>query len=161
MFVTKMHLSRRTVLKGMGATLALPFLDAMLPAFSLRGQAAANRSIGSRRSMCRTGWRWSTGRRRVKGSGFELSPILEPLAPFRNQMLVLVGHQSELELHPRGRLRVVSHRHDARRPQRGRDHRRRVDGSAAREAVRAGDAGGVARARDGRAGQRRAHAPAI
>ena len=41
--------------------------------------------------MCRTGWRWSIGRRKGEGSDFELSPILEPLAPFRNQMLVLSG----------------------------------------------------------------------
>ena len=39
-FLTK-SLPRRTVLRGLGATMALPFLDAMLPAFSLRGLAAA------------------------------------------------------------------------------------------------------------------------
>ena len=32
MFITKKHMSRRTVLKGMGVTVALPFLDAMVPA---------------------------------------------------------------------------------------------------------------------------------
>ena len=53
--------------------------------------AAQARRIGSRRSMCRTAWRWSTGRRKARGRAFELSPILEPLAPFRNQMLVLSG----------------------------------------------------------------------
>ena len=41
MFITKMSLSRRTVLRGVGASLALPWLDAMLPAFSGRGLAAA------------------------------------------------------------------------------------------------------------------------
>ena len=50
-----------------------------------------SRRTGSRPSTCRTGWRWSTGRRRARAARFELSPILEPLAPFRNQMLVLSG----------------------------------------------------------------------
>ena len=50
-----------------------------------------------------------------EGSAFELSPILEPLAPFRDQMLVLSGLQGELELHPRRRVGIVSDRHDARR----------------------------------------------
>ena len=90
-FLTAKSLPRRTVLRGLGATVALPLLDAMLPAFSLRGRAAASRCTASRRSMCRTAWPWSTGRRRARGPRFELSPILEPLAPFRNQMLVLSG----------------------------------------------------------------------
>ncbi len=41
--------------------------------------------------MCRTGWPWSIGRRRAKGRDFELAPILQPLAPYRDQMLVLSG----------------------------------------------------------------------
>ena len=39
MFITQQHLSRRTVLRGLGATVALPFLDAMVPA----GTASARR----------------------------------------------------------------------------------------------------------------------
>ena len=89
-FLTK-SLPRRTVLRGLGATLALPFLDAMLPASRGAGWRPRSRCIGSRRSMCRTAWPWSIGRRRAKGRAFELSPILEPLAPYRNQMLVLSG----------------------------------------------------------------------
>ena len=41
MFITRQNLSRRTALKGMGATVALPFLDAMLPAGALRAGAAS------------------------------------------------------------------------------------------------------------------------
>ena len=40
MFITKKHISRRTVLKGMGVTVALPFLDAMVPARSAWAKAA-------------------------------------------------------------------------------------------------------------------------
>src|SRR5688572_27948010 len=91
MFVTKMHLSRRTVLKGMGASLALPLLDAMHPAFSLRGQAAANMIHRFQTFYVPNGMAMEYWTPAGDGPGFELSPILEPLAPFRNQMLVLAG----------------------------------------------------------------------
>ena len=134
-------LPRRTVLRGLGATLALPLLDAMMPALSVRARGRASRCIGSRPSTCRTAWRWSTGCRRREGADFELTPILEPLAPFREPDARAVGPQGELELHPRRRVRIVPDRHGARRAQRGRDHRRRVDGPAAGAAVRQRDAG--------------------
>ena len=41
MFITKKHLSRRTVLKGAGVAVALPFLDAMVPAATATAQTAA------------------------------------------------------------------------------------------------------------------------
>ena len=41
MFITKKHVSRRTILKGAGATLALPLLDAMVPAATALAQTAA------------------------------------------------------------------------------------------------------------------------
>ena len=41
MYLTKKHLSRRAVLQGMGATIALPFLDAMVPARTLLAKTAA------------------------------------------------------------------------------------------------------------------------
>ena len=61
-------LRRRTVLKGMGATLALPFLEAMLQPALFSPQASL--SGGFRRSTRRTEWRWNTGRsrRRVQTS---------------------------------------------------------------------------------------------
>ena len=63
--------------------------------------------------------------------------------------------EGELELHPRRRLGIVSHRHDPRRQKRSRDRRRRVDGPAARAPVREGDAGRVPRDGHRSAGQRR------
>ncbi len=54
-------LPRRTVLKGMGATLALPFLEAMLPPVLFSPQTSL--SGGFRRSTRRMEWRWNTGRR--------------------------------------------------------------------------------------------------
>jgi hypothetical protein len=42
MFISKKHISRRTILKGAGATLALPLLDSMIPAATALAQTAAN-----------------------------------------------------------------------------------------------------------------------
>ena len=63
-----------------------------------------------------------------EGSAFELSPILEPLAPFRNQMLVLSGLKANWNYIHAGASGSFLTGTTARRPQRGRDHRGRVDG---------------------------------
>src|SRR4051794_14677402 len=83
-------LPRRTLLRGMGATLALPFLEAMLPSFSRRALAAQPvhrfQTFYVPNGMAMEYWT-----PKGLGSDFELTPILEPLAPYRNQMLVLSG----------------------------------------------------------------------
>src|SRR6202163_3169198 len=91
MFLTARSLPRRTVLRGLGGTLALPLLEAMLPAFSRRGQAAAKPVHRFQTFYVPTGMAMPYWSPKGEGSAFELSPILEPLAPFRNQMLVLSG----------------------------------------------------------------------
>jgi len=87
-FLTK-SLPRRTVLRGAGATLALPFLEAMLPPVSLR--AAATPVHRFQTFYVPNGMAMEHWLPKGEGSAFELSPILEPLAPFREQMLVLSG----------------------------------------------------------------------
>ena len=89
-FLTK-SLPRRTVLRGLGATMALPFLDAMIPAFSLRGLAATKPVHRFQTFYVPNGMAMEYWLPKGEGTAFELSPILEPLAPFRNQMLVLSG----------------------------------------------------------------------
>ena len=89
-FLTK-SLPRRTVLRGLGATMALPFLDAMLPAFSRRGLAAAKPVHRFQTFYVPNGMAMEHWLPKGEGTAFELSPILEPLAPFRDQMLVLSG----------------------------------------------------------------------
>jgi hypothetical protein len=89
-FLTK-SLPRRTVLRGLGATMALPFLDAMLPAFSMRGMAAAKPVHRFQTFYVPNGMAMEYWLPKGEGTAFELSPILEPLAPFREQMLVLSG----------------------------------------------------------------------
>jgi len=91
MFLTSRSLPRRTVLRGLGGTLALPFLEAMLPAFSLRGRAVAKPVHRFQTFYVPNGMAMQYWSPKGEGSAFELSPILEPLAPYRDQMLVLSG----------------------------------------------------------------------
>ena len=89
-FLTK-SLPRRTVLRGLGATMALPFLEAMIPAFSRRALAAAKPVHRFQTFYVPNGMAMDYWLPKGEGTAFELSPILEPLAPYRNQMLVLSG----------------------------------------------------------------------
>ncbi len=88
-FLTK-TLPRRTVLRGLGTSVSLPFLDAMLPPFAARG---ATRTPVHRFQAfyVPNGMAMEYWAPKGDGSAFELSPILEPLAAFRNQMTVLSG----------------------------------------------------------------------
>src|SRR5262245_42033089 len=95
MIITKKALPRRTFLRGMGATLALPMLDAMVPALSAMTQTAA-RAV--RRMTCiyvPNGV--NTAEWMVKGVGdaFEFSPTLMPLKPFRDYLTILSGLDSD------------------------------------------------------------------
>ncbi len=90
-FLTVKSLPRRTVLRGLGATVALPFLDAMVPTFSLRGQAAARSVHRFQTFYVPNGMAMEYWSPKGEGKAFDLTPILEPLAPYRDQMLVLSG----------------------------------------------------------------------
>src|SRR5437868_7366114 len=90
-FLTSKPLPRRTVLRGLGASVALPLLDAMVPAFSLRARAAAKPAHRCQTFYVPNGMAMEYWLPKGEGTAFELSPILEPLAPFREQMLVLSG----------------------------------------------------------------------
>jgi hypothetical protein len=90
-FLTANSLPRRTVLRGLGATVALPFLEAMLPASTLRARAAARPAHRFQTFYVPNGMAMEYWSPKGEGRDFELSPILEPLAPFRNQLLVLSG----------------------------------------------------------------------
>ena len=87
-FITAKSLPRRTVLRGLGTTMALPFLDAMFPPFLRAAVKPAHRfqAFYVPNGMAMEYWV-----PKGEGNAFELSPILEPLAPFRDQMLVLSG----------------------------------------------------------------------
>jgi hypothetical protein len=91
MFITKKSLPRRTFLRGVGATLALPLLDSMIPARTLLAQTPA-------KPLPRLGFvyvphgaimdKWTPA---TVGGGFEFTPILKPLEPFRDYVNVVTG----------------------------------------------------------------------
>ena len=89
MFISKMHLSRRAVLRGVGATIALPFLDAMVPALTAQARTAANpvRRFGT--VFVGLGERPSHWHPATEGVGFELSPIMKSLEPYREHLTVV------------------------------------------------------------------------
>jgi hypothetical protein len=89
MFITRKHINRRTMLRGVGASVALPFLDAMVPAATVLANTAAA-------PKPRLGFfyfphgaimeKWTPEK---SGTDFEVSPILEPLKPLRDHLTVV------------------------------------------------------------------------
>ena len=94
-FLTKKHLSRRTFLNGVGVTIALPFLESMVPAGTPLAQTAAT---GRTRLGCiyiphgATMDKWTPA---AAGKSFELTEILQPLAPFAAKTLLAEGPEFE------------------------------------------------------------------
>ena len=99
MIVTKQALPRRTFLRGLGTTLALPLLDGMVPAMSALTKTAAtpavrlgftyvpNGIIGVGAASPRPN-QWTPT---TEGTAFEFTPIMKPLEPFRERLTVLSG----------------------------------------------------------------------
>jgi uncharacterized protein DUF1552 len=87
MIMTGKAIPRRAVLRGLGATLALPLLDGMVPAFASEPESIPRLAIFfSPNGMNMSRWTPPTA-----GAGFELSPTLQSLAPFRDRLQVLSG----------------------------------------------------------------------
>jgi len=92
MIITKKHLPRRTFLRGMmGASVALPFLDSMIPALSAAtvpkirlGFVYVPHGMVANRLMDN----WTPA---IEGAGFEFTPILKPLEPLRKYVTVVTG----------------------------------------------------------------------
>jgi hypothetical protein len=85
MFITKRHLPRRTFLRGMGATIALPLLDAMVPALAATPSPITRYSFVHVPHGASPGYWTPTG----VGKDWQLTPILQPLAPFKDQLTVI------------------------------------------------------------------------
>ena len=93
MMIFRKAVPRRTFLRGMGISLSLPLLDGMVPAFA--------GVVDSAKPLTRLGFvyvpngaimeDWTPA---AEGTAFELTPILKPLAPFRDRLLVLSGLNS-------------------------------------------------------------------
>jgi hypothetical protein len=85
----KKHISRRTVLRGIGATVALPFLDAMVPALTATAQTAANPVPRFGVVFVPLGERPGYWTPKIVGADFEMTTILQPLEKYRNYMTVV------------------------------------------------------------------------
>src|SRR5919108_1627314 len=88
-FITKRHLSRRTFLRGAGVTVALPFLESMVPAATpLRQTAAASKTRFGAIYFPHgaTMYKWTP---EGEGTNFQFSEILEPLKPYRDQISII------------------------------------------------------------------------
>jgi hypothetical protein len=86
--ITRKHLSRRTVLRGLGATVALPMLDAMTPAFA---RASTSRPVRLVFAYIPNGVILSDWTPQGAGREFSLGKIMAPLQPVRDDLLVLSG----------------------------------------------------------------------
>src|SRR5580700_3779687 len=92
MMIFKKAIPRRTFLRGVGASLALPLLDSMVPAFAGPTDTAAKPVSRLSVVYAPNGmWPMDKWTPKTEGSGFEITPTLEPLTPFRDHMLVLSG----------------------------------------------------------------------
>jgi hypothetical protein len=103
MYLPKKHLPRRTFLRGAGTLLALPFLDAMVPARALARQSAAAQTkmrftgIFVPHGMAPGYWVPSS-----EGTGFEFPMIMKPLEPFRDSTVIMSGLWSQSAEPPPG-----------------------------------------------------------
>jgi hypothetical protein len=102
MFITKKHISRRTVLRGAGAALALPFLDAMVPAATALAQTAATpkpRFVGCFVPHGMAPGYWVPDK---EGTDFDFKFCFKPLEPFREHLTLLSGLHSRSAEPPPG-----------------------------------------------------------
>ena len=108
MYITKKHLSRRTVLHGMGVTLGVPLLDAMFPAGRLWAGTSAAEAANRTRLVCIEQVHGAAGCNKwgaseylwapeMEGRDFDLSPSsLQPLEPFRDHLTIISNTDSKM-----------------------------------------------------------------
>ena len=101
MYISKKHVSRRTVLQGIGASIALPLLDAMNPAATAWAQTPAGKTP---KRLAFVGFphgaimdRWSP---KEAGTDYTMSAILEPLTPFRKHLTIISGLRNKPAVSP-------------------------------------------------------------
>src|SRR5262245_40258692 len=95
MISTRKAISRRTVLRGIGTAVALPFLDAMVPALTSaqNGPAKPVKRFGV--VYHPNGVIYDKWLPKGVGTEFEISPVLTPLAPFRDKLVIVTGLYSD------------------------------------------------------------------
>src|SRR6185312_5062934 len=89
MLITRKAIPRRMVLRGLGATMALPLLDAMVPSLTALQKTAAKPITRFGVMYVPNGMVMEQWTPAAEGVGFELTPTLAPLAPYKEDLLVL------------------------------------------------------------------------
>ena len=90
-FITKKHMSRRTVLRGLGTALSLPLLDSMVPAQTPLAKTAANPEIRLGLCFIPHGAVMANWTPAGEGTDLQLSRTLTPVEPFKNQVVVVTN----------------------------------------------------------------------
>src|SRR5580692_1288955 len=91
MFITKKSLPRRTILRGLGAAVSLPLLDAMFPALTPMAKAAATPSLRFGAVYFPNGAIMQQFTPKTFGPDFEFTPILKPFEPYRDNLVVVTN----------------------------------------------------------------------
>src|SRR5580698_3266028 len=102
MFITKKHIPRRTFLHGAGVALALPFLESMVPAQTPLRKTAANPKTRFTGIFVPHGMAPGYWVPEKTGEGFDFTPIMNPLEPFRDRTVILSGLWSKSAEPPPG-----------------------------------------------------------
>ena len=89
MQIRRMHLPRRTFLRGLGTAVALPFLDAMVPSFTALAKTAATPQKRFGAVYIPHGAIMERYTPAKVGTGFDFTPILKPLQPFKDNLVVV------------------------------------------------------------------------
>src|SRR5438477_8243267 len=97
MFIAKLALPRRTFLKGLGTTLALPLLESMVPALTAISKTAANVKPRLGFVYVPHGVIMDDWTPKGAGADFEFTPILKPLEPFRSSLTVVSNLSAPLQ----------------------------------------------------------------
>jgi hypothetical protein len=107
MMVFKQAIPRRTFLRGFGTTLALPLLDSMVPAMAAARTTAARPAPRLGIVYAPNGIIMEQWTPAADGSAFQLTPILEPLAAYRDRMLLVTGLDNKAAQAPQSQTRTA------------------------------------------------------
>ena len=91
MIITRKALDRRTLLRGAGATLALPLLDAMIATSTRAAEADARARLRLQVIYTPNGMMMQNFTPAQAGEGYATTPILKPLEPYREKFTVITG----------------------------------------------------------------------
>ena len=113
MFISKKSMARRTFLRGAGAAIALPLLDAMLPAGTALANTAAKPQTRYAFLHLPHGAIMGQFTPKTVGKDFEISPILKPFEPYKSYMTVIsnLDHRMATSQSPEEARAITTARH--------------------------------------------------